>query len=309
MSRPERRKGREMCHHCENKADDLGEFFASLDTPSTAAQSVAPRPKAAKPSLANDPEHRCFECNGTGIWQGVRVHQPRRECFACKGKGYFVQSRKKRDAAKARARQKKIDAKAAAVAEFDAANPGMRASLQAISGWNSFAASMLGSLDKWGALTDNQIAAVNRMLAKLAATQEAREKAKAANAIALPNIVKAFEHAKGAGLKQPIIRTREIVLKLATRGNNIGAVFVIRRENDTYCGKVVDGVLKPSAHCTTEICELLKKIDADPIEAARDYARVTGNCSCCGRTLTDAGSVAAGIGPVCAAKFGWQVKP
>jgi hypothetical protein len=35
------------------------------------------------------------------------------------------------------------------------------------------------------------------------------------------------------------------------------------------------------------------------------YGRATGNCSCCGRELTDPASIAAGIGPVCAEKYGW----
>lgn len=38
-------------------------------------------------------------------------------------------------------------------------------------------------------------------------------------------------------------------------------------------------------------------------EDAAAYGRTTGVCCVCGRLLTDEGSVAAGIGPVCAARF------
>lgn len=40
-------------------------------------------------------------------------------------------------------------------------------------------------------------------------------------------------------------------------------------------------------------------------EAVR-YGRETGVCSCCGRTLTNAISIALGIGPICREKFGFS---
>ncbi|MCA8950092.1 MAG: hypothetical protein KDE27_11365 [Planctomycetes bacterium] len=48
----------------------------------------------------------------------------------------------------------------------------------------------------------------------------------------------------------------------------------------------------------------MHKIATDDLEAARAYAQETGNCSFCHRELTDAPSVFAGYGPVCAAKRG-----
>lgn len=43
---------------------------------------------------------------------------------------------------------------------------------------------------------------------------------------------------------------------------------------------------------------------ADPHAAAVTYGRTTGRCAICGRRLTDPVSIAAGIGPICAARFG-----
>lgn len=48
---------------------------------------------------------------------------------------------------------------------------------------------------------------------------------------------------------------------------------------------------------------VLAKIATDPEAASRAYGREIGACGVCGRTLTDEASRAAGIGPVCAAKF------
>lgn len=39
------------------------------------------------------------------------------------------------------------------------------------------------------------------------------------------------------------------------------------------------------------------------VEEAAEYGRLYGTCIVCGRTLTDEGSIARGIGPVCAEKF------
>lgn len=42
----------------------------------------------------------------------------------------------------------------------------------------------------------------------------------------------------------------------------------------------------------------------DPRAAAIAYGQRTGTCSCCGRELTRHSSIDAGIGPVCATKWG-----
>ena len=39
------------------------------------------------------------------------------------------------------------------------------------------------------------------------------------------------------------------------------------------------------------------------LEQAKEFGTLYGTCCSCGRTLTDEGSIAAGIGPVCASKF------
>lgn len=51
---------------------------------------------------------------------------------------------------------------------------------------------------------------------------------------------------------------------------------------------------------------LLAKIEGAGVRAASTrYGREIGSCGVCGRTLTDAESRDAGIGPVCRAKMGW----
>jgi hypothetical protein len=42
----------------------------------------------------------------------------------------------------------------------------------------------------------------------------------------------------------------------------------------------------------------------DPVEGARDFSRLTGNCSFCNLPLTDDRSQIIGYGKRCAAKYG-----
>lgn len=50
--------------------------------------------------------------------------------------------------------------------------------------------------------------------------------------------------------------------------------------------------------------KVLSQIAEDPLDALVAYGRKTGVCGACGRTLRDPESVAAGVGPICAAKVG-----
>jgi hypothetical protein len=48
----------------------------------------------------------------------------------------------------------------------------------------------------------------------------------------------------------------------------------------------------------------LREIEAAPGEAAVKWGKMTGRCSCCGRTLSDPVSIERGIGPICAETWG-----
>lgn len=63
-----------------------------------------------------------------------------------------------------------------------------------------------------------------------------------------------------------------------------------------------DGYETPLTKPQAEI--VLAKIAANPLDALVAYGWSTGTCGVCARRLTDPESVAAGIGPVCAAKVG-----
>ncbi len=80
------------------------------------------------------------------------------------------------------------------------------------------------------------------------------------------------------------------------KGNpNFGALYVYSEGGD-YVGKVDQ---RGNASIPPTFAEILSVAATDPVKAAREYGHETGNCACCGRTLSDPVSVFGGIGPVC----------
>ena len=118
-------------------------------------------------------------------------------------------------------------------------------------------------------------------------------------------LIEAFARAKDAGLKRPKVTMYGFTVSLAPdNGKNAGALYVKHRDSDTYLGKVIGAGFLKSRDCTQEQADKVAELMANPGEVARKYGRETGMCCVCNRTLTDAESIAAGIGPICAEKYG-----
>ena len=97
------------------------------------------------------------------------------------------------------------------------------------------------------------------------------------------------------GAKRPVtLRFSGFTLKAVTAGFNKGGVYIFTSSG--YSGKISkDGILSANSNIENALLE----VSQDPEGAARAYGRATGNCSCCGRDLSDPVSVFGGIGPVC----------
>ena len=122
--------------------------------------------------------------------------------------------------------------------------------------------------------------------------------------IDLSAIQNMFLSAHSKGLKTPKYRANGLVLSMAPMtGKNPGAIYVKTEDAPVYLGKVLGATFYPTRECTDEHKQALNAIAANPLEAAVKYGRLTGNCACCGRPLTDKHSVAAGIGPICQSKW------
>jgi hypothetical protein len=142
--------------------------------------------------------------------------------------------------------------------------------------------------------------------AAVAALQQSRAPVATAN---LKPIADFLHDARGRGLKYPKLRVldtdgqTELVLSLTGKKSKVPGSVCVLRDWDYV------GVVRPSGDVIgrsfdNQLVERLKEIAGDPAKAASDYGALMGSCSFCGKSLTDAGSVAVGYGPVCAKKWG-----
>lgn len=104
----------------------------------------------------------CPKCRGTGNWR------PGYKCFKCKGTGklQFKTSPAARAASRKSAQARKQKSREENVAAFKAAHPVEAAWLISNSHGNTFADSLRQAVEKYGHLTENQLAAVRKGIAR-----------------------------------------------------------------------------------------------------------------------------------------------
>lgn len=174
--------------------------------------------------------------------------------------------------------------------------------LDAAADGNQFAASLRAGLARYGSLTERQVAAARSAMQRQASPAPDRSAP-----IDVSRIEAAFESARGAGL----IRLRMTLgegIKFSPAGEgsrNAGGLYV-KSSDGTYLGKVLGGKFSASRDCSDEQREEVIRVASNPAEEARAYGMRTGRCSICGLQLTDPASIDAGIGPICAEKFGFS---
>lgn len=257
------------------------------------------------------PLHRepCAKCHGTArftSWAG-RDCGP---CFACKGRGFneYATPAPARAIAREQARARADVRSAQAIADWAAQFPAEHAWINANPGFD-FAVAMAADLAKYGSLTPNKTAAIQRCMARdveraaARAAEQAQQAARTAP-VEAARLEAAFAAAMASGLKRPRITLTGFGFSLARASSaNAGAIYV--KAGETYLGKVRGGQFTPSRECAPAQQAEVAAVLADPMGAAESYGRLTGNCCICSRLLTDPESVARGIGPVCARRFGW----
>lgn len=176
---------------------------------------------------------------------------------------------------------------------------------------SNFAASLFRGLTHYGSLTERQVAAVRKIIADDAAkAAPAAAAAPSAANVAGPGFVSlgaALLKAKASGLKHPAIIMGGVCFKLAKAdGVNAGSIYVTagKAYGSAYFGKISEaGAFQASRECDAETRATIAQICADPLAQVVAHGRKTGNCACCNRELTDAESVARGIGPICFERY------
>ncbi len=287
-------------------------------------------------------EEKCPKCNGTGNWR------PGYKCFKCKGTGKltFKTSPEARVKSRKAAQRRKAASEAENIAAFAEQEP---AAAKWLSESNSgFAVSLLEGVAKYGRLTEGQLAAVYKSIAR----DQEREEQKNTFADDHPEAVKWLEAnaetnnfaasllgalkrygsltegqlgavqrnlEREGGFNEtdldisPLLKGWYAVpdgdtrLKLFVRrpGKNSkwhGHIYV--DDGGYYGNRKTYGKQAPGSTYQGDVVDALKAILKDPKAAQAAYGHLTGTCGRCGRPLEDEASVARGLGPVCATKWG-----
>lgn len=96
------------------------------------------------------------------------------------------------------------------------------------------------------------------------------------------------------------VRLPGVTISTVNRGSNIGCLYVF--ENKEYVGKIThSGML--IGNVSEDVKNILEDANENLLRLAKIYGHETGNCSLCGRTLSDPLSIQMGMGPQCRKRF------
>lgn len=290
--------------------DIFGDDLVAAATPKALPQDAASvRIRETTPEFAE----RCPKCRGTGRFTGY-TGRALGECFACKGKG--SKTFKTAPEARAQARQRTAVAKAEVVADHQAELKWLDATLarrdRLPEGYALMLADFRNRLLRGNALTDGQMAVVAKGMARSAQWAAERVQKQAEQAVALDV----------TAIRTVLQSRKKVMVALFTfsmapaHGNNPGAIYV--KDNGQYVGKIPAGAstFAPGRDFDQSRLPALVEAMSDPAKAVKaDAARrakalledptMSIPCGCCGLTLTNPESIARGIGPICAGKWGF----
>jgi hypothetical protein len=280
--------------------------FSDLDQKDLSVASAAT--KAAAQTF------KCMSCLGSGMYRGLRTRQEETKCFACNGKGHHNKPHFEALKAKKDAKQKRQINRMARSQDvkdlLEEQTPGLFRFMAENQDWCGIYADMIAQLHDGKPMTERQHAACEGIMAKTLmrrAEKTAEKKAEAearSTEVDLAPIHAMFDKARDAGLKKLCYRAGGLVLKPAkAHSANAGGIYVTDKTTDAYLGKVMGNKFMATRECTEVQKQTLAAIAADPVGEAAAYGKETGNCSCCGRTLTDPVSIERGIGPICESKW------
>ena len=297
--------------------DDLSDFGVSRQ----------PRAEIKQPPKDFAHSEVCFACRGTGKFRGYSGRIVG-ECFKCKGAGKrtFKTSPDARAKARENAHQRKAKGRLEWLNEHKPEVEWLQKAAArniARNGTFDFPAKIIESIAQWGSLTDPQLAAVHKLMARdaeRAKQRDAERKVRHDNAPAIDasKIETAFGNARrsaerpgmqGIWLKPLNLKSGafDITFQPGSIGSQWeGKIFVTSRLGDKRkLGVIVDGKFVARFECTPAEQAAVMDCCNDPAKAAVAFGKAWGVCSICHRQLTNDESIARGIGPICAEKFGF----
>jgi hypothetical protein len=291
--------------------DSLDALFAGDTGPVRTAPVRAPASFA--PAVDRSHTEPCAKCGGSGRFVGY-TGRVLGDCFTCKGTGKktFKNSAADRETNRNKVTARKVARQQEDFTVWQTANPAEATWLVDTAARWPLAASLLEAVQKYGDLTEKQLAVVRNGMARDAARAEARAvavtEAPAVDTAGIDRLKAAFDvaaaNSAARGLKlSPRITIDGVTISPAKATSaNAGALYV--KSGGEYLGKIKEGRFMAVGACTTEQKDKILSFIADPQEAAKVYGQTTGTCCICNATLKSEWKHR-GIGPVCAEKWGW----
>lgn len=298
---------------CSATPVDFSDLEDDFDAVPTKAPTQYDQPKQIDPGLKSDinfepttaTQYPCPKCRGKGEVSGGYINPWHGKCHRCNGRGYFKTSPEDRQKAKQARQDKKVRECRELLESWGKQNPELNQYFMETVRWNDFSRSLVESIKKYGRLTAGQQAAAERGLAKHnAKAAEKAQQDESRATIDLNLIHGLFETARSSGLKRLALTVGDLRISPApATGRNAGCLYV--KDSGEYAGKItLEGKFYGLREARSEIEAELIEIAKDPAGKAKLHGQNTGNCSCCQRELTNPDSIALGIGPICAEKWG-----
>jgi hypothetical protein len=179
--------------------------------------------------------------------------------------------------------------------------------LQSLRGQRSQFAQDLAA--KFNRLSASQYAWAHKLAVDNVKKQQNVAKVNDADLSMFEALFNAFEAARSKGAKRLTLRFAGVNVK---PNRDMSALWVTSQTETEegnygiqpkYLGKVTRKAL--DSRLPDDVKAIIMAAASDPLTAAIRYGKVSGECSCCGRELTNPESIERGIGPICADKFGW----
>jgi len=230
------------------------------------------------------------------------------DCRKCKGTGFIktrtnpITLKKNREQARTK-RADQAQANDQKATQFLADNPAIAAWFEKNRVSNAFTKDVYANLYKYGSLTERQLGAVEKAVARDAEWKVAKIEASKVPDLDMSGLIQIFANAS-EHLKRPRLIIGDLTFtKAPDTGKNAG--FLYAKMNDEYAGKISpEGELIKGYGCSDESVDKIRAISGDPLAAAQAHGHNTGNCSACGRMLTNELSIELGIGPICRGRWG-----
>jgi len=260
--------------------------------------------------VAKDFSEDCPACGGTGRWRRIRP------CFKCKSTGRltFKTSPEQRAQSRVYVEKRKVRNAQENWEGFVKDHPEVAEWLDRSVNF-PFAQSLKKGVLQYGQLTEPQLAAAYSCAAKYTKAVAHNKEAKAnAKTVSTSKLEEAFAKAsakadrpgaRGVWMKPLHLQSDSKVDLKFTLGTNKWAGMIFVKADENKLGHIQNGKFIRKFQCTDDQEAAVLDCCNDPLKAAIAYGKAWSSCAVCNRTLTNDESIERGIGPICAAKFGW----